>query len=112
MEITSLIKEYVNDRPLIMRILKYHYDYHMPPSEIDKRIDLPRGAAHDVIVEWWAYHKTHTRNTACDGYVRPEIRRKHEAEGQTEKEQNKLEELAEKLPGLKSIMKIPDVMIG
>ena len=47
------------------RIMKM-FDSGLAPSEIDKRMELPNGTAHLVIVAAWAYDKDNARYERAD----------------------------------------------
>ena len=57
MYLSTYVKRYANDSYTKMRVLELHYDAHHPCSAIDEILALPKGTAHDIMVEWWAYDK-------------------------------------------------------
>lgn len=64
MYVTRLMEKYIADSTTAMQVLEAHYELKLAPSQIDQRLDLPAGTAHDIMVDWWAFHKKHTANTA------------------------------------------------
>lgn len=57
----SIRDKYVGDDEEKGRILNEHYAGN-PPSDIDSKLMLMGGTAHDVIVAWWAFDKERKKN--------------------------------------------------
>lgn len=59
MNITDAMYEFLRHDPGARDILRLHYDKGMPPSEIDRKLELRPGNAHDTICDYWAFDKAY-----------------------------------------------------
>lgn len=58
----SLRDDYIDGDKVAKRILDAHYRG-VAPSIIDSMLIIPKGTAHDTVVDWWAYEKERTHFT-------------------------------------------------